>query len=135
MKAEKSLHLAVCRYIAMQFPDVIFTSDPGGLRLSIGMRVQIKRMRSEAGIPDLIIMKTKTTEWKHIYCGLVLELKKNREAYLRKDGRLLDNPHVQNQAKILDRLEREGYFARFAAGFDDAKKIIDYYMGLKDFIQ
>ena len=60
-------------------------------------------------------------------CGLFIELKAV-EIY-KKDGSLRANDHIREQADVLEALEKRGYVARFAVGFDQARSIIDAYMG------
>ena len=60
------------------------------------------------------------------YCGLFIELK--AKTIYKKDGSLLANDHVAEQKTMLEWLETRGYMARFAVGFDEAKKLIDDYL-------
>ncbi len=54
---EKQIHLQVCRYLDLQYPKVIYTSDSSGVRVSIGMAKALKSIRCKGyKIPDLIIM-------------------------------------------------------------------------------
>jgi hypothetical protein len=39
------------------------------------------------------------------------------------------NEHICEQFDMLEQLRRRGYKAEFACGFDEAKKIIDEYLG------
>ena len=41
-KAEANVHVQVCNYIDKNYPDVIYTSDQSGLKMSIGLAVAIK---------------------------------------------------------------------------------------------
>lgn len=76
-------------------------------------------------------------------CGLYLELKKDGtklirdkdarkilkgETKLRKRGDWWDL-HTEEQALMLEKLRNRGYCAEFAVGFDEAKKIINEYLG------
>lgn len=73
------------------------------------------------------------------FSGLYLELKKDGESiypgprtkncWLSKDGKEYKNEHVMEQADCLHDLCMRGYCAEFAIGFDEAKKIIDEYLG------
>lgn len=125
VKAETALQIAVSNYIKLQFPDVVFTSESSGLRVPIGLATQLKKMRSKHKLPDLIIL-----EPKGIWHGLILELKVSEDDYLRKDGTLRQDKHIQEQHKTLSLLSKKGYFTSFVAGFDEIKKVIDEYMGL-----
>lgn len=73
------------------------------------------------------------------YCGLYLELKKEGETlypgpraknrFKSKDGKEYKTEHLMEQADCLYDLRQRGYCAEFAIGFDEAKKIIDEYLG------
>lgn len=118
---EAQLQKSVCKYLKLQYPDVIFTSESSGLRLTIGQAKQAKALRSEAGLPDLMIF-----EPMGVYKGLFLELKV-KSVWL-KDGTLTADKHVREQSEILKRLRMKGYLATFACGFEEAKNIIDWYL-------
>ena len=135
-KAEEQIQLALVQYIRYQYPDVLFRSDAAGFKLSVG---QAKKMKAlNGGIrawPDLFIAKPKLMQskdglpmFKH---GLFIELKKDGTKILKKDGNLVSDKHIREQAKVLRLLERAGYQASFAVGMEQAKQIIDEYIGRK----
>lgn len=126
MKSENKIQTQVATYIRLQYPDVIFTSESSGIRVTMGVAKQMKAQRSSHKLPDLIIL-----EPKEMWHGLILELKKSKEEYLTKDGRCRENEHIQEQLLTLVSLQNKGYYARFAGGFDEAKSIIDWYMQIK----
>lgn len=122
--SEKVIHQQVCDYLKLQYPDVIFTSDASGLRLSIGLRVEMKKKRCATyKIPDLIILQPRPG-----YSGLIIEVKRSQSDVINKDGSIKKNEHIENQVKSLDRLKQVGYFACFGFGFEDCKRTIDAYM-------
>jgi len=123
---EKEIHLNVCTYLKTQYKKVIFTSDLSGLKLTIGQAVQVKKMRSSNGIPDLLIFKPKG-KWH----GLFIELKKEGEKLYKEDGSF-KSEHIKEQFEMRLKLVDLGYFVNFAIGFEDAKKLIDWYMDLED---
>ena len=65
------------------------------------------------------------------YHGLFLELKKDGVAiYVTKGprkGELVASEQIEIEAAFLKKMNDEGYLARFAVGFESAKKIIDWY--------
>lgn len=73
------------------------------------------------------------------WSGLFLELKKEGETlhpgsraknrFKSKDGKEYKTEHLMEQADCLYELRQRGYCAEFAIGFDEAKKIIDEYLG------
>lgn len=120
---ENNLQIAVSTYIKLQYPNVIFTSESSGIRVSIGTAKKMKAQRSKHKLPDLIIL-----EPKGIWHGLCLELKKSVDDYLTKDKRFRENEHIQEQLLTLVELQNKGYYARFSGGFEETKSIIDWYM-------
>lgn len=122
---EKATHKALCGYIKYQYPDVVFTSDSSGLRLTMGLRMEIKAMRSCHTIPDLLILEPRGS-----FAGLALEIKKDKGGAILKDGSISTGKHIQDQHQTLLHLEKKGYKACFGQGFDHCKSIIDEYMSL-----
>lgn len=62
------------------------------------------------------------------YAGLMIELKKDGTRLKKKNGDWASE-HIAEQAEVLAELDKRGYMAVFAVGFDEAKKIIDEYLG------
>jgi hypothetical protein len=124
MKKEEKLQIAVCKYLKLQYPDVIFTAESSGLKLTIGQAVIAKKLRSSRGLPDLMILEP--NKYKN---GLFIELK--AEGFRLKNGDIPNNEHTREQAELLVSLWGRGYAAYFACGFDEAKEIIDEYLNLR----
>ena len=121
--SEYSEHKAVADYIKMQYPNVVFTSDSSGIRLSIGNAMKMLALKSNDKIPDLIILQPNQQ-----YNGLIIEIKaKDKSPYL-KNKSLSKSAHIQEQNKTLEILTELKYKAVFGVGFDECKKIIDDYM-------
>ncbi len=122
---EESLQIAVSKYLLMAYPGVIFTAESSGIRLTMGQAVKAKKQRSQRGLPDLMIFKAR---WG--FNGLLIELKKEGQSPFKlKDGELKAGDHLREQAKAIKDLRREGYHACFCTGFDEARNVIDLYMG------
>jgi hypothetical protein len=65
----------------------------------------------------------------NIYCaGLYIKLKKDSTRLKKKNGDWASE-HIAEQAAVLEELRWRGFKAEFAVGFDEAKKIIDEYLG------
>jgi hypothetical protein len=125
--SEKSLHAAICDYIRMQYPKVLFNSDlSGSMKLTIGQAVQLKKLRSSRGFPDLTIYEPRKQ-----FHGLFLELKREGEVIYKRDRHTLKTPHLVEQVETIKRLNQLGYFAAFAIGFDEARHYIDIYLNPK----
>ena len=124
--SEYSEHKAVCDYIKLQYPKVIFTSDLSGVRLTQGLAKKCKPLKSSRGIPDIIIFEARGG-----YHGLLIEMKRTGQTiYLKGTTILKKDKHLAEQAALHRRLIKEGYYCDFAVGFDEGKSIIDFYMGL-----
>lgn len=143
---ESDLQSQVADYLRLQYPDVLFHSDFGsGIKLTPGQAVMfiaevhiiIPRDFGEAN-------KYSQNHWvcfphqKGEYIkpamvvmgGLFLELKKDGTRLQKKNGEWATE-HIAEQAELLEKLRERGYCAEFAVGFDEAKRIIDEYLGGK----
>jgi len=129
---ERDTHLAICTYIRLQYPLVIFTSDLSGQNTSKMQSVLNKKLRSSRGIPDLLIFKPKK-DGKYIWHGLFIELKKDGEKLYKKDGSF-KTEHIKEQFEMKGKLLNLGYCSNFATGFDKAQKLVDWYMSLEDVV-
>lgn len=125
MKQEESLQIAISKYIKLQYPNVVFTSESSGIRVPIGVAAKMKAQRSRHKQLDMIILKPKPP-----YYGLVIELKDTKSSPFKKNGALKTNKHVEEQSETINLLSGEGYYATFAVGFDEARRVIDEYMKL-----
>ena len=125
-RPEEQLHFQVATYLKMRYPKVIFLSEASGARVSMGLALKLKKMRSAHTHLDVYILQPKLVQNEQLYCGLILELKAKN--IFKKDGTLLKSDHLDDQQKTIDLLNERGYMACFACGFDEAKKIIDNYL-------
>ena len=129
VQREQKVQVAVCDYIKKTYPQVIFFCDlASGMNLGKHIGGMNSRLRSSRGIPDLFISEPASTRSGQSYNGLYIELKKDGAKVFKKDGSLVADEHIQEQAVMIDRLRSRGYKAEFAIGFDQAKKIIDEYL-------
>lgn len=149
---EAELQTAIAEYLARQYPDVLFHSDFGsGIKLTPAQAVRQKRQNGgKRAWPDMFIAqpmlrmfvgKDEPNEMirlgeegdsielaNEIYAGLYLELKKEGTRLKKKNGDWATE-HIAEQAKVLEKLRDRGYCAEFAVGFEEAKRIIDEYLG------
>ena len=132
---ESELQVAVADYIRLRYPNVLFHSDFGsGIKLTKGQAIKQKRQNGgRRGWPDMFIAEPRVWQlyYHWDYYGLFLELKKEGTRLRKKDGSWA-TAHIAEQAEILQTLQHKGYKARFAVGFEEAKKIIDEYLGGKE---
>ena len=120
---EYELQKAVCQYLELQYPDVLFVSTGIPFNLSPQQGARIKAInKSGFKCPDLVILEGRLG-WK----GLAVELKA-KDIYTKDGKRLLKSDHVEAQEKSIFGLVDKGYFAQFAVGFDEAKQAIDWYL-------
>lgn len=154
MVGEEQLQQQVADYLRLQYPDVIFHSDYGsGIKLTPSQAAMQKRQNGgRRAWPDMFVAERKTSEGYLAngyirplnggfeyegYCigeefilwqGLFLELKKDGTRLKKKNGDWATD-HIAEQAEVLQKLRDRGYCAEFAVGFDEAKRIIDEYLG------
>lgn len=129
---ELELQAQVADYLRLQYPHVLFHSDFGsGIKLTPGQAMRQKRLQGgRRSWPDMFIAEPAfdMNRNRDIH-GLFIELKKAGTRIYRKDGRLVSDAHIREQFDMLEQLRQRGYVAEFACGFDEAKKIIDEYLG------
>lgn len=131
----------ICRYIEIQYPNVLFISDTGsGAKLTQAQAMRNKSIqKKDYKNPDVQIIHA-NKEWH----GLFLELKK--ETPYKKTGGLKKKlvtiyktiakkrvavgsyDHLQLQDDSLKKLRDRGYMACFCWSFEMAKEIIDNYL-------
>ena len=126
---EHEMYIQIADYMRYQYPEVIYRFDlAADLKLSIGQAKKHKRLQGRRGYPDLFVAEARSLGDRY-YHGLFIELKKAGTRIYRKDGRLVSDAHIREQFDMLEQLRQRGYMAEFACGFDEAKKIIDEYLG------
>lgn len=122
---ESDLQVAVADYLRLRYPDVLFHSDYGsGLKLTKGQAMkQYRQNGGRRGWPDMFLAEPSKN------CnGLFIELKAKGVRLKKKDGTWAST-HLEEQNEVLNQLQKRGYAAYFAVGFDEAKEIIDDYLG------
>ena len=124
---EAELQQQVADYLRLQYPNALFHSDFGsGVKLTMGQAIRQKRQNGgRRAWPDMFIAEPESNRF-----GLFIELKREGTRLKKKDGTWASE-HLAEQDDILDRLRFRGYEAQFAVGFDDAKNLIDKYLGGK----
>ena len=123
--SEYTQHKSVADYLKLQYHNIIFTSDSSGIRLTIGSAVKMLALKSRNKIPDLLILEPRGG-----FAGLIIEMKDINKSPFKKDGELKADKHLIEQADTLKKLNKKGYSAVFATGFDEAVIIINNYMAL-----
>lgn len=125
-QTEYGLQLALCNYIKYQYPDVIFRSDLGGIRLTPGLARKAKSIQQGRGFPDLFICEARYDIRSDLtYFGLFIEVKV--KPIYKKNGDFVSE-HVAEQNDVINKLNQKGYLASFGVGFEDCKDMIDGYL-------
>lgn len=159
LMSESELQEAVAEYLVRQYPDVMFHSDFGsGAKMTKNQAARQRRQNGyRKGWPDMFIAEPMVghirmkklslvshyeTEAQDVCSGLFLELKKEgtrlfavsckpHDPRRGLDTEVYANVHIKEQADCLYELRQRGYCAEFAVGFEEAKRIIDEYLGGK----
>jgi len=118
-KSELDLTLAICTYLRKN--NYLFLYDiAAGLHLSAYQSLIASKTRTGRGMPDIIVFhKTQN------YSGYAFEVKKNKEAYLNKNGTFKSTPHLKEQIEMLKRFEEQGFYTSFVTSVDEVKKILE----------
>lgn len=122
MPTEKEIHVNICEYLRLQYPELLFTSDAGGLRVSMGVIMEVKRKSCNYKIPDLLIFQRNSQ-----YNGCFIEIKRSAGDLYLKSGKL-KNDHVKAQEECLAMLRQQGYYAEFGVGYNDTIQKIERYL-------
>ncbi|HET6925074.1 MAG TPA: hypothetical protein VFH39_04550 [Candidatus Saccharimonadales bacterium] len=128
---EKELRRQIARYLQAFHPEVVYRFDlAADMKLTKGQAARHKELHPHRGYPDLFLAHSTLQDGTVWPCaGLYLELKREGESPYLKDGKTLKaDPHVREQAAMLDRLRDQGYYAEFAVGFEEAVGYIEAYL-------
>lgn len=126
---ELELQAQVADYLRLRYPEALFHSDFGsGIKLTPGQAVKQKRLQGgRRAWPDLFLAQPKSVGELY-YDGLFIELKREGTRLVKKNGEPASE-HIKEQGEVIKQLRERGYAAGFACGFDEAKNIIDEYLG------
>ena len=133
-QSEADLHLQICQYLRLKYPVVIFRTDfASGIKMTMGQAAKHRRLQSGRAWPDIFIANPVWHGDAKAECptfwGLFIELKREGTSVYLKNGELTANPHIREQAEMLDQLEALGYCAKFAVGYEATIGLIDWYLG------
>ena len=116
--------MTLASWIARDYPDILFRSDLGGIRLTKSLAVQAKRLQAGGrGWPDIFI-----AEPRGGFLGLFGEIKTDRSDVFTLKGELRQDQHTLEQAAILERLRARGYKANFWLGLEHGWQMIKQYL-------
>ena len=118
------LQRSVVAYMQVAHPWALFKGnarDSG--KMSVWQGARAKKLGQGKSWPDLEFF-----EPNNQYAGLFIELKADQDEIFTKTGRLREDEHTTEQAAMLAKLRKRGYYADFACSFDEAKDLIDWYL-------
>lgn len=122
---EENLHDLLSYYLRVRHPDIIFRTDAGGLKMSLGVSLKFHKKQSREKVyPDIFI-----PEPRGEFHGIFIELKRETEIIYNKHNQL-KNDHLKEQKRILDLLYVKGYYTTFGVGFEASVNIIEKYLTL-----
>ncbi len=125
-KEEDRITQRLTEWIKIQHPDLIYRVDLAGIKLTEGQAVKNKKVQmKERGYPDVFL-----AEPKGVYCGFYIEIKVSSDCVLTKNGKFRKSEHIQEQLRIIRRLNKKGYLAMFGFGLEDCIDKIRRYMKL-----
>lgn len=131
-KHEETVQRQACRFLRLQWPNVIFRSDyASGLKLTMNQAVAHKSMQSSRAWPDIFLYQPVVIEGRH-YCGAAFELKRDGVSIIVKigprKGELVADEHIREQHLMLQHLDKLGYYTDFCIGFDDFVNKASWYL-------
>lgn len=131
-KPEEGIQLRVCNFLKREFPEVDFHSDmAAGMHMTMNQAKIRKAMNSGRGWSDLLIMAPSRG-----YAALFVELKREDVAiYVTRGprkGELVADEQIRIEADFLNRMNKLGYLARFAVGYQAAIDLIRWYFNVEE---
>ena len=119
------LQVAVCKYLELHYPNVLFISGLTGVKMHPFIVKKLQYIHKDYfRIPDLQILQSNEK-----YIGLFIELKTlENTPFLKNSDKFRSDIHVKEQSESLEKLYKKGYFATFGVGFTASQIIIDNYL-------
>lgn len=122
--SEQKLQIKLCNYIQNFYPNVYFSSDPSGLRVTPGLRSILKATRSRHAHLDIEIFAPSKNGMYH---ALFIECKKVTP--FKQSNDLSEEKHIQEQFKVMNMLQKQGYYCTFCWSLELGIDIINNYLG------
>lgn len=121
---ENMLTKKVSAYLKENHPDIPFTCDMSGVKLSIAQATQSSANRANFyKVPDLLIFVKKPA-----FGMLALELKIKKTPLFKADGTFRKDKHREDQLRSILWMRKYGQCADFAVGYVDAIQKINSYL-------
>lgn len=130
MTKEETLQIAVADYIRLQYPRVLFCHIANERKAHVYRKMngksyspngqKLKKMGVQAGMPDVMVFYQRELVMDGIngtYSGVAIELK------------VKPNKPTEKQLDVLKKLHHQGWLTAVCYTFDEAKEVIDKYLG------
>jgi len=111
---EHEIQVACVNWFRYQFPKYLIYAIPNGGNRNVIVAKKLKAEGVLSGVPDLHIPVAKNG-----YNGLYIEMKADK------------NKPSENQKKIMQKLEEEGYKCEVCYSVDDFMKVVKNYLLIK----
>ncbi|SIS12121.1 hypothetical protein [Williamsia sterculiae] len=125
---ENGVYRLIALHLRRKYPDVMFHFDLSGVhnpsRYSRGLYAELNGTR---GWPDLHIA-ARSHPLFGSFIGLYIEIKADGTTIRKRDGSLVADPHIREQAEVIKRLNATGHYAAFGVGYQSCKQLIDAYL-------
>lgn len=120
---ERHLQKAICKYLNIQYPNIYFDSDSSGIKVSWNTALLLQQTRSNRHAHLDLFIAEPSKDKK----GLFIEIKS--ETPFKQNGELKTDKHLHDQFKTMEMLRSKGYHAVFVWTFEQAKEVLDFYLG------
>lgn len=127
-KPEFLVQQRLAAHIRKTYPHVVFFSDfTANADLTEHQAKMNKSVQSDHKMLDLVIFYPSRG-----YNACIIEIKADGVTVILKTGpnkgKLTSNEHIRAQADTMRKLNRLGYYCNFGTGFDQCRRIVDWYM-------
>jgi len=122
---EVDLYEQLARYLNVKHPSVLYHFDLAGVNNPSPYTRSLYGRLNKRAWPDLFIASPHFLRGDG---GYFLELKKEGTRIYKRDGSLVADRHIQEQAHMLQHLREHGYRADFGVGYDQSVELIEAYL-------
>lgn len=128
VNAENDIYRLIAQHMSLYYQGTPYHFDLSGVNnTSRYSRSLYKTINKDAGFPDLFVYQRSHPKFGE-YIGLAIEVKADGVAIKKRDGSLVADPHIQEQAEWIGRLNSKGYFAAFCTGWSSCQELLDAYL-------
>ncbi len=125
---ENDIYRLIALHLRTQYRSTPFRFDLAGVNNSSQYsRGLYKSLNGDSGFPDLIIYQRSHPAFGQ-FVGCAIEVKVEGTRIRRKDGTLVADEHIREQAEWLKRLNDQGYYAAFGVGLTSCIELVDKYL-------